>query len=336
MILKRQFLTTLGDKYIVSGGLCGIQAQYTKNAYHALRIRTKEKLTEKNWGEGLYKSWTLRGTLHVYPRSEQALFLYEGNGGGWSLRMYLEDPRVSMERKRIYEGLILQRLSQGPATRDELKELCRAGGMTDTEQEVVFHPWGGVIRIMAERGQIVYRAEEKKVFVRCEPFLPMSKEQAHALLMHRYLTYYGPATVQDAAYFFGATQSDIRTRIARVKDLQSEEWVGKTVYYLGERETGPIPECLLLAGFDPLMLGYEKTQSPFLPYAYIRGIFNLTGIVFPAILYRGRVVGRWKEQKGKIELTAFETLTPHARVRIEQTAQACFSKTFKALKWQKT
>lgn len=79
-------------------------------------------------------------------------------------------------------------------------------------------------------------------------------------------------------------------------------------------------------------MDYEKTQSIFLPCEYIRGLFNLTGIVFPAILYKESIVGKWKEQKGSVELTAFRPLTPHARGRIEEKAQASVEG-FRTLKW---
>ena len=77
------------------------------------------------------------------------------------------------------------------------------------------------------------------------------------------------------------------------------------------------PEVVLLAGFDPLMLGYRKEDNPFLPQEHLRGIFNLAGIVNPAILLRGRVIGKWKEKNGKAEFTAFETLCEADKQRIE-------------------
>ena len=56
--------------------------------------------------------------------------------------------------------------------------------------------------------------------------------------------------------------------------------------YSGRTPERALPDCLLLAGFDPLMLGYEKKQSVFLPPEYLRGIFSLSGIVMPPVLLR--------------------------------------------------
>lgn len=82
-----------------------------------------------------------------------------------------------------------------------------------------------------------------------------------------------------------------------------------------------MPEVRLLAGFDPLMLGYRKEDNLFLPPEHLRGIFNLAGIVNPAILLRGRVVGKWKEKNGKVEFAAFEPLDAVDKQRIAEEAE---------------
>ncbi len=58
----------------------------------------------------------------------------------------------------------------------------------------------------------------------------------------------------------------------------------ETAFYIPDRQTDwpEIPDCLFLAGFDPLLMGYEKKESPFLPPEYLRKVFSLAGIVMPA------------------------------------------------------
>ena len=69
------------------------------------------------------------------------------------------------------------------------------------------------------------------------------------------------------------------------------------------------------------MLGYQKAESVFLPQEYIRGIFNLSGIVMAPILLRGRVAGRWKQREGKLTLTPFGRWTARDRKMAERTAE---------------
>ena len=65
------------------------------------------------------------------------------------------------------------------------------------------------------------------------------------------------------------------------------------------------PRCLFLAGFDQLMLGYEKTCSLFLPGEHIRDIFTRSGMVRPAILVDGTVVGWWNLKNRRLKITLF-------------------------------
>ena len=106
------------------------------------------------------------------------------------------------------------------------------------------------------------------------------------------------------AHFKGLLEEQFRrleTLEKPKKDFSKMETVtvgGRTHFYIPngapERDMPPV---ILLAGFDPLMLGYRKEDNPFLPGEHLRGIFNLAGIVNPAILLHGRVAGKWKESK---------------------------------------
>ena len=81
-----------------------------------------------------------------------------------------------------------------------------------------------------------------------------------------------------------------------------------------------IPDCLLLAGFDPLVLGYEKKQSIFLPQEYLRGIFSLSGIVMPPVLLHGSVAGRWKHSGKRLLITQFRPFSQEERGFAEAAA----------------
>ena len=96
---------------------------------------------------------------------------------------------------------------------------------------------------------------------------------------------------------------------------------GKTYFYIDNgRPEAVLPACIFLAGFDPLMLGYEKKESLFLPPEYLRGIFNLAGIVMPAVLIDGRVVGKWKYKNRTCTVTLFED-TADNRKTVSDSAQ---------------
>ena len=193
--------------------------------------------------------------------------------------------------------------------------------MTEAEEASMFHPWGGGIRELCERGFLCGTASEEKAFRLCPPFVPMAREDALQEQLRRYLASFGPISLRDAAYFFALPQARLRALLMQLP-VSADSFDGQTLYSLDDgREAGDaLPDCLLLAGFDPLMLGYEKKQSVFLPPEYLRGIFSLSGIVMPPVLLRGTVAGRWKRSGKRLQITAFRPFTPEERRWVKTAA----------------
>ncbi len=319
--LWAQFLTQTATAAEVAGGLCGIQAQYAANAIHALRIRS-----ESPDMTGLVKSWTLRGTLHLFPAKDLSLYLPEGRMdffdtpyGQWR---YGHGCAVSKERMGFFADVVQEALSDKPITREELKIICRERGMTADEEPWVFDGWGGVIRMLAEGGHLCLSAAENRAYIRCAAFTPIGVEQARLELLRRHLTHYGPVTLHDMMYFFRWPQRELKKLLSGLpaKTLTCD---GRTYYFIEEPDSlPPLPRCVFLAGFDPVLLGYEKKESSFLPPEHLKKVFNNTGIVFPTILLDGTVAGKWKEDGKHINLTPFENWNKSQQAAIQKTAKA--------------
>ena len=128
-------------------------------------------------------------------------------------------------------------------------------------------------------------------------------------------------TIVIVKYFFRAAAAQVKGWLADLP-VRSAVCDGIPYYWMEEGQTPAtaMPACIFLAGFDALMLGYEKKESLFLPQPYLRGIFNLAGIVMPAVLADGRVVGRWKYKNRKCTVTLFED-TPQIRKIVSDYAQ---------------
>ena len=323
-----------------AGDLCGFQAQFLRNAVHALRIRS-DRLS----AEGLVKTWTLRGTVHLLPERDLPLYIRHCGPAedvcqsGWyrwtAGRGHANPPEVEAH----YARLAADAIAAGIDEREALRLHLRGHGMTEAEEARLFDPWGGLIAELANIGAIAFHVDmaddmhpvETKRYRLLNPFTPMEEDAARLELARRYFTHYGPATLRDAAYFFHWTQSEIKALLARLP-VETAVVDSRTHFFIpnGEPERD-MPEVILLAGFDPLMLGYRKEDNPFLPEAHLRGIFNLAGIVNPAILLRGRVVGKWKEHDGKVDFTAFEALTAKDKALIEDKAERLFQP--RKIKW---
>lgn len=299
--LAGQHLLAPTNTQTVVKDLCGVQAQFLSHALQGLSIRCTEVNTD-----GLIKSWTNRGTMHLFSADDLPLFLHKGRTHFLRPVDTLEsDAYISADRKAYFADRIVDAISQGIDEREALKTICEKAGMTDNESQSLFDPWGGTIRALCEAGRICHKVQEKKAYQLCPAFEPMEKEPARLELAKRYFTHFGPATIKDAAYFFGATQAEIKSWL---KQLPVTETTldGKSYFHIDNSlSADELPACLFLAGFDQLMLGYEKTESLFLPKEHMRDIFNLAGIVRPAILVNGNVVGWWNLKNRKLKIALF-------------------------------
>jgi hypothetical protein len=316
--LAGQHLLTPADTQTVVKDLCGVQAQFLSHALHGLSIRCNEVSTD-----GLVKSWTNRGTMHLFSADDLPLFLHEGRTQFLRPVDTLEsDAYISAERKAYFADLIVDAVAQGIDERESLKAVCEKAGMTESESQSLFDPWGGTIRALCETGRLCHKVQEKKTYQLCPASEPMAESNARLELARRYFTHFGPATIKDAAYFFGTTQTKVKEWL---KQLPVAEAIvdSKSYFYIDSGlPSGELPACLFLAGFDQLILGYEKTESLFLPREHMRQIFNLAGIVRPAILVNGTVVGWWNLKNRKLKITLF---SPADQKLIADTATSLWS-----------
>lgn len=333
--MNRQYLfVPAEDELTVLRSLCGMQAQFYGNCLHALRLRCGKAPDADILRTSAAKTWTLRGTLHLIALDDLPLFLYDERSHFLRPCDTMEnDDHLSAARKRELAAVILDAAQSGCGDREELRLLCRGHGMTADEEQSAFDPWGGLLRALCESGKLCHTAQQKKAFRPCLPFVPMTKAAALRELMRRYLTHYGPVTVQDASYFFGLPQREL---LPLIESLSPREFVceGKTFYGLKDINViGDLSCCRFLAGFDPLMLGYKKRSNPFLPEEALRGVFTLAGIVRPSILLDGKIVGVWKRRGKAVELTSLMPLQVLQRRRIEEEALRVFENSVSKLVW---
>ena len=316
--LAGQHLLVPTDTQTVVKDLCGVQAQFLSHALHGLSIRCTEVHTD-----GLVKSWTNRGTMHLFSADDLPLFLHKGRTHFLRPVDTLEsDGYITADRKAYFADLIVDAVAQGIDEREALKAVCEKAGMTESESQSLFDPWGGTIRALCEAGRICHKVQEKKAYQLCPAFEPMAEEPAQLELARRYFTHFGPATVKDAAYFFGTTQTKVKSWLKKLPVIETTH-NGKSCFYIDNGlPTGELPACLFLAGFDQLMLGYEKTESLFLPREHMRDIWGLAGIVRPSILVNGTVVGWWNLKNHRLRITLF---SPADKKLISDTAAELWS-----------
>jgi len=327
--LYRQHLTDPADAETVVKDLCGIQAQIPTNVPHALTIRTGSPVDPETYGEKLVKNWTIRGTIHDFHRDDLPLFkadpemYHAGDWFGWG------GSALSDAGRTMWAQFILEKVREGILLREELKDACLEKGMTEAESECMFESWGGGLREMCERSFLCYRANSRREFMLCPEYVPMGVEAAEKILMERYLHHYAPATLRDMAYYFGWNQTKCKAVMKTLDcEIHRETVEGKEYFWAGElpEDVPEISDCIFLAGFDPLMMGYEKKDGFFVPAESLRGIFNLQGMVMAPVLLGGTVASRWKITGKKLTVTCFRELTGPEKNRITDAAEPVFPK----------
>ncbi len=297
----------------VASDLCGLQAQFSTGPREALRLRGDD-FSDESWTRGLVKIWSHRGTIHVVPADELGLHLSaRANTGpiteawhGWGI------PVGEIER---WADEIVGLLSAGPRDREKLKASCRAAGMAEGLVPRIFNGWGGLLKELCDRGRLVYEAGGAKRFM-LPPEEPvwMPRDEARSIFVRRYFEHFGPATVADCAAFLGYRPAEVSELIRRSGlRLREVSCDGKTYLYAGELDAAArVPGCVLLAGFDQMVLGY-RDRSRFMDACDRGRVTNKAGIVFPVVLYRGRARARWKRDGRRLVVTEFRPLSQTAR-----------------------
>ena len=75
--LSAQYLLAPASRLHVVRAMDGFQAQFLSNAMHAMRLRSADP-DAGYAADGLVKSWTLRGTMHLFAEADLPLFLHDG------------------------------------------------------------------------------------------------------------------------------------------------------------------------------------------------------------------------------------------------------------------
>lgn len=320
IILKKQGLLTAQSVQEICQNLNGLQAQFQPYVHIGFRNRmTGQDFQQADWQEKLTRQWSIRRTVHAYLKSEIPLYIHEGWLASTDYLKTEGRDGFSSQTKQKYHQLILEAFEQGPMTREDLKDLCRGEKMTQEEEKLVFNAWGGLLRYMVERGEI-YQEYGAKRFHLLKDFQPLPKKEAELEIARRYFSGFGPVSLADARYYFKENKSTVLDWMKRL-DLKTIQVAGEERFYLGDLEEAELPECLFIAGFDQLLLGYEKKANPFFNPKYIRNIYTLTGIVKPVVFYKGRFVATWKRDKGTILLDIFEDISQQEKKELEDYRQ---------------
>lgn len=285
-----------GDITELSRELLGLHCWFHRNVAFSALIRGAS-LT--GWRTALTKTWLYRGTLHGVDFEELPLLLalHAEDSFDWFL---------GKERLQDIADRVVSLMEDGVYSRAEMRRIF-ADEFDKPTIDKLFSPWGGIFVYLARIGRVAFRDMRSRDFdlVAAEP----SQTPGEVLpeLLRRFFAVYGPATLADAAWFFGLWK-DWKKRLSSL-DLEPFERLeyGGEVYYSvkSPADMGDIPELTLLSGFDPLIVSYVERGAVLLP-EYKSAVILKSGICLPTIAVNGQIAGLWNIKKGEPSVAFFK------------------------------
>lgn len=298
-----------GDILALARELLGLHSWFYRNVPFSALIRGADI---SGWKNSLTKTWLYRGTLHGVPFEDlPRLLALHADRPSYLARIFGEE---AVER---FADEVLRLMEDGVTSRAEFRRIF-ADNCDPRTLDAMFSPWGGIFVYLARRGQVAFRSMTSRDFdlISAEP----SQTPGEVLpgLIRSYFEVYGPASLADAAWFFGLEREEIqKLRELPLDEFSGFELGGQRYYFCDDGDTADIPELTLLSGFDPLLVSYAD-RSAVLPAEHKNRVILKSGICNPTIALHGRVAGIWNVQKGE---PVVEFFAPQPRRIIAQAAE---------------
>ncbi len=151
---------------------------------------------------------------------------------------------------------------------------------------------------------------------------PLPKREGYARIIERWLRTFGPGTVDDLAWWLGATKGDVRAALADVGAVEVGLDGGATGWLSAddlEPVASPEPWVALLPVLDPTVMGWK--QRAFYLGDHAPMLFDSVGNAGTTAWVDGRVVGAWvQDDHGVVRLRLVESVTDHQRHLLEAEA----------------
>jgi hypothetical protein len=325
----------------VASALVGVQSQFLPSTGLSIRNRVQGGFTARDLDAALQvrrdllRLWGQRNTVHVYDPGDWAT-LTSVAAALPSYRARLTD-RLGRSEEEL--GVALDRIAA------ILRATDRASSVDIVNADPTLAPWfasgNAVLMELVRRGLVCHAAlvGGRSYFAHREAWMPgvrwdpLPTASAGAALARRYFATYGPATVQDFAFWLGAKVADARRWVASLgSDLSDTSGEGVAMLDVAGAEPAlPAPTAggdrplRLLHRFDPLLLAH-KDKSWIVDGERYKAVWRKAGYVEAVVLRRGRIAGTWRYDrtpKGvEIRLRPFGRLTRREVRSLGQDAES--------------
>ena len=351
---KRQPSTAMAS---VLADMGGAQSQVLSAAQMSIWARVKgariKRVNSAIWNDHtLVRAWAMRRTMFLLPSDQLAVFVRgTTRRAAYHFREALS--RVGSQQK-LDELLdaVLEALEE-PRTRSDLAEILskshgyklksKAGGGWGNKRPV---PWvevggtllpvGWLLHVIAARDVIVSGPGDgnEATYVRADKWIEdwkdMTVEKAERELLVKYLTAFGPSTLQDFALWAGMYVRDAKpiweSEAKNLVHVDVEGWkAGILRSDLPDLERAELDEPVvrLLPFFDSFVLGH-KSHRNIVDQRNHKKIYRDQGWVSPVLLVDGRAQGTWSHDQKKgilnVRVTPFSKISTKVSSEVKEEA----------------
>ncbi|HET7027770.1 MAG TPA: winged helix DNA-binding domain-containing protein [Candidatus Limnocylindrales bacterium] len=337
----------------VVGDVCGMHGQLLASVELSVGLRvvdtTRADVRAALWGSrALVRTYGLRGTIHVYPADELALWRSALDALPFPNRGRMLDA-IGVTQKVANEVVdaIGEAVGAVPLPLTELEQAValRVGAWVGERRGEAFGSGQSRVRSLlpdaCRAGLVCFGPNDgvRVTYVRPSdwvgPQRPVSSDRALATFVRRYLASYGPATVRDFREWTmtstGAARRAfdlIRDELVEVRvDGRRSWWLPAALDAVGlSRPRADGPSAQLLPHFDPYLVG-SRPRDVLVPRAVQSAVAH-RGLArhdlhatLPVVVVDGAVAGLWKRtpRRETVEITVepLMDLSPAARGAIE-------------------
>lgn len=315
--------------------LSGVQSQILASAQLAIwsRMRNPDR---SDLASALYRDRTvvrtlvMRQTLHVIPSAEFATYISAlKRSSSREFMRVMSIFGITVEDRDFLNRTIVEELADGALSKGELRERVKRR-MPKPIQEWMGKIWNPLKTAISE-GLICYGEDRgsEVTFVRTDRWLRKQKQPGEAaakkILFERYLSSYGPATIQDFSRWSGITMQEIKESIEPGESGVADVYVNSKLLMILARDleelmaSTAVPTVRLLPGFDPYLLAHVEKDHLVSP-KYYKKVYRSQGWISPVVLVNGKIAGIWSYKRSpklfSIDVEMFDKLTPRVRSRI--------------------
>lgn len=308
---------------------CAIQAQDPQASRLGIRARAAG-LTEADvlraiaGDRTVARTWLMRGTIHLVDTADlRWLVALVGPAIARKYRTRWRQIGLTDDLLDRIVDTLPELLAGGPLTRHEIRAGLAERGIALDSPDPQAHTHAVV---HASTVGLVCRGPDRgrdATFTLLDDWVPTAPsgprgDDALAEIARRYFAAFSPATPADFTTWSGLASS---RAVELIRDeLTPTEIDGRPGFRLGE--VAPARGVRLLPAFDNYLIGYQDREA--ILDAGLRGRVCAGGMIRPAVLLDGRVVGSWSLVKAsvpaRITMRPFEWLTRAAMRALDAEA----------------